>query len=249
MQGQLKQQIREYLSDSKGIVDRCITAARSTPEFSGVFRAALATESVLAGLSAPNLKPTLNPARSIVLRLPMLAAIGQGSIARAELRRFLELILWTVYFTDHPREWLEFQRQPSAAFARDPRRPITYAAHRELGFYLEYAQELMESEPSGLGRRSADALSQRIHQLNAVVHAGHLARAKRKAAPFESPDAGSMTNLSGIQKAVFAHSCVVLAAYKRARFENLSAGSRSSFDWLVGTTIRREIRSGQFGIC
>jgi hypothetical protein len=63
---------------------------------------------VLTGLSTPNLKPSLNAARSIVLRFPMLTAIGQGAISKAELRRFLELIFWTIYFTDHPVEWSEF---------------------------------------------------------------------------------------------------------------------------------------------
>src|ERR1035437_9618060 len=97
-----KPQALEYLSDSKAIVDKCLTSAGSEEQLWNIFRISLATESVLAGLATRDMKPPLGPARSIVLRIPMLTAIGQGSIAGSEMRRFLELIFWTIYFTDHP---------------------------------------------------------------------------------------------------------------------------------------------------
>jgi len=244
----LDQQVQGYLSDSKAIVEECVGLAASAPLFSDIFRASLAAEAVFVGLSTPNLRPSLNPARSIILRLPMLTAIGQGSIAKAELRRFLELFFWTIYFTDHPVEWTEFKSATSGAFARDQHQPIAYAAHRELGYYLDYTKELMESEPSGLAGQSLIELRHANHHLNAAVHAGHLARAKGKSAPFEKPELEILQDVGKLQRTVFSRTCLVLAAYRAARFGALSAGARAEFDWLVGANLRKQIRSGPFGL-
>lgn len=248
LKSHLKQQVQDYLSDSKSIVEQCVTSAASAPLFSEIFRSSLSTDSVLAGLSTPNLKPSLNPARSIVLRIPMLTAIGQGTIAKAELRRFLELLFWTIYFTDHPVEWSVFKSQSGTGFARDQHQPIAYAAHRELGYYVDYARERMESEPSGLGTQSLNELKQVSHQLNAAVHAGQLARAKGKSAPFESPEQKLLQDFGKFQRAVFSNSCILFAAYRRAQFGALNAAARTEFDWLVGTKLRKQIRSGLFGL-
>jgi hypothetical protein len=140
--------VLKYLADSRLIVDECISSASATEHFVEVYRASLSADSVLAGLAGVDLRPSLNSARNIVLRIPMLTAIGQASVAKADLRRYLELMLWTIYFTDHPIEWNEFQKQTAAGFARDQHKPISFSAHRELGHYLDYARELMESEPS-----------------------------------------------------------------------------------------------------
>ena len=244
----LNQQMQNYLSDSKSIVEQCVTSVASAPLFSDIFRASLSAESVFVGLSGPNLRPSLNPARSIILRIPMLTAIGQGTIAKAELRRFLELLFWTIYFTDHPVEWSEFKSETSGGFARDQHQPIAHAAHRELGYYLDYTKELMESEPSGLAGHSLNELRQASHHLNAAVHAGQLARAKGKSAPFEKPEPKFLQDFGKLQRTVFSRSCVVFAAYRAARFGALSAAARTEFDWLVGAKLRKQIRSGPFGL-
>lgn len=247
-QSHFKQQLHDYLSDSKSIVEECITATASAPQFQEIFRASLATESVLAGLGTPNLKPSLAPARNIVLRVPMLTAVGQAAIAKAELRRFLELLFWTIYFTDHLVEWAEFKNESNAGFARDQRRPITYAAHRELAFYVDYARERMEAELSGLGTPALDELKQANHQLNAAVHAGGLAKAKRKSAPFENPDSKLLQGFGKLQRTVFANACILLAAYRPEQFGRLSAMARAQFDWLIGASLRKKVRSGPFGL-
>ena len=247
-QSEIKQQVLDYLSDSKNIVEQCVASAASAPHFAEIFRTSLSTNSVLTALSSPNLKPSSNPARSIVLRIPMLMAIGQGAIAKAELRRFLELLLWTIYFTDHPVEWSVFNSESNSGFARDQHQPITYAAHRELGYYVDYARERMESEPSGLAIQSLNELKQASHQLNAAVHAGQLARTKGKSTPFESPEQKLLQDFGKLQRAVFSNSCILFAAYRRAQFGVLNAAARTEFDWLVGTKLRKQIRSGTFGI-
>ena len=173
---QLQKLVSEYVTDAKEIVETCLVSSGTSQQFRDVYHNSLSAESVLAGLASPNLRPTLNSVRSIVLRVPMLVAVGHASVAKAELRRYLELILWTIYFTDHPIEWREFEGKTGAGFARDPHKPISHAAHRELGYYVDYARELMEAESSGLARQSLDQLKQSNFKLNAAVHPGQLAR-------------------------------------------------------------------------
>lgn len=247
-QDALKQQVRQYLSDTKNIVNECLKTASSATQFSEAFRISLATKSVLSGLAAPNLRPSLSVAQTIVLRIPMLSAIGQGSIAQTEFRRFLELLFWTIYFTDHSTEWAEFQKAKSGGFSRDQHKPISFAANRELGYYVDYTAELMENDPSGLGSQSVAALKTVIHELNSNVHAGQIAKEQGKLVPYENPDPVYLSKFARLQRSVFSPSCVVLAAYKRQRFERLTAASRANFDWIVGPAFRRKIRSGPFGI-
>jgi len=246
-QGALKQQVREYLSDTKSIVDECLKTCSSSAQFSESFRISLATKSVLSGLTTSNLRPSLSLVQTIVLRIPMLSAIGQGSIAHAEFRRFLELLFWTIYFTDHSAEWAEFQKAKNGGFSRDQHKPISFAANRELGYYVDYTAELMENDPSGLGSQSVAALRTVIHELNSNVHAGQIAKEQRKLVPYENPDSVYLSKFVRLQRSVFSSSCIVLAAYKRQKFERLPAAARANFDWLVGPVFRRKIRSGPFG--
>jgi len=150
----------------------------------------------------------------------MLSAIGQGSIAHAEFRRFLELLFWTIYFTDHSAEWAEFQKAKNGGFSRDQHKPISFAANRELGYYVDYTAELMENDPSGLGSQSVAALRTVIHELNSNVHAGQIAKEQRKLVPYENPDSVYLSKFVRLQRSVFSSSCIVLAAYKRQNLKD-----------------------------
>lgn len=177
----------------------------------------------------------------------MLAGIGQVSVAKTELRRYLELILWTIYFTDHPREWKEFEKKGSG-FARDVHRPISYAAHRELVHYLDYARELMHGELSGAVKESIDLIRQSSHVLNAAVHPGQLARTKGKLAPFESPSAQTLKEFARLQRDVFSGSCVLVAAFQISKFNSLNASAKAHFEWLLRPRLRKQIKTGPFGL-
>ena len=245
---ELKHMVLAYLNQCKELTAERIDAALKQDLFKPIFHASLSAEGVLSHLSGPSLRPSLNGARSIVLRLPALVALGQISAAEGELRRFLELVLWTVYFTDHPREWSEFQGKSNKGFSRDPRSPISYAAHREFGFYLDYARELMEGEPSGLGTRAVNEIKQTIYKLNATIHPGTLARDGAKVAPFDDLSDDRLRRFSNLQCSTLSNACLLLAAYRKVRFNNFPAGSRAHFDWLIKTTNRKQIKAGPFGL-
>jgi hypothetical protein len=175
-------------------------------------------------------------------------SVGELSVAALELRRFIELVCWTVYFSSHPVEWQRFESGSTSGFSQDVRKPISYAAHRELSYYVEYAKELMASEPSGLGTGSVDALKQASHELNSAVHAGELARLKSGVPVIDTLSDRDFRDFGRIQRRVFSNSCILLAAYKRSRFDRLNAAARAHLDWLVGPKVRRQLRSGAFGL-
>jgi hypothetical protein len=246
---QLAQQVRAYVGDAESIVKASLASSQGSNAFADVYHISLSTDAVLRGLANPRLQPRLVAARSIVLRIPFLVGMGQQSVAVVELRRFVELVCWTVYFSDHHVEWQCFQHEPGAGFSQEGRKPISYAAHRELSYYIEYARELMQAEDSGLAVEAVDGLKQASHQLNASVHAGQLAQATvMMKAPHEAISDAGLRKFGAIQRQVFANCCVILSAYCRPQFDKLNAAGRAHFDWLVGAKVRRKIRQGPFGL-
>lgn len=239
--------VSKYIDDGEYIANTCFAVARDNEIFVDIYRYSLATHTVLGELSTPALRPTSKPARSIALRVPLLVSMGQASVAHGELRRFVELISWAIYFTDHPIEWQSF-RTGRGGFAREMRKPISYAANRELSFYLDYALELMDQEPSGLGSKAVNNCKNAVKALNAAVHPGHLAKAPGTIPPHDNLTTRVLRDFRNIQKLTFANCVLLMAAYRRAKFNRLNASARAHFDWLVGSSIRREVRKGPFGL-
>ncbi|HEX8144760.1 MAG TPA: hypothetical protein VF553_19480 [Pyrinomonadaceae bacterium] len=244
----LRQLVADYVTDSRNIAQQSLAVAESSLAFQEIYQISLTTYTILGNLSSRTLRPPLTPARNVAVRVPILVSVGQASVAQVELRRFVELIAWAVYFTDHPVEWKVFTNQPRTGFAQDMRKPISYAAHRELGFYLEYARELMEPEPSGLGIKAVDNVKQAVRLLNAAVHAGEMAKASGKIPPHDDMSEQSLRGFAKIHRLTFSSCSLLLAAFHRNKFDQLNAVSRASFDWLIGATLRREVRKGPFGL-
>jgi hypothetical protein len=244
----LRLQVASFIADCKKTADESLIAAGRSSTFQEIYQVSLATHTVLGALATQKLRPRLHPARSVSVRIPFLVAVGQARVAEAELRRFVELISWAIYFSDHPVEWRKFNAKISGGFSQDGRRPISYASHRELSFYLEYAHELMEDEPSGLGAAAVESVKQSVRNLNAAVHAGRLAREVGSVPPHDVITEEGLRNFGKIQRSTFSGCCVLLAAYRKLQFNNLNAMARAHFDWLVGAKLRRDVRMGPFGL-
>jgi hypothetical protein len=245
---QLQTQVHSYVEGTRSIVKMSLAAALSTNTFGEVYHVALSTDAVLRGLAHSRMQPRMAASRSIVLRIPFLVGIGQQSAAMVDLRRFVELMCWTVYFSDHPVEWGFFRDSPQSGFTQDARSPISYSAHRELGYYVEYARELMQGEKSGLGVQAVEGIKAVSHQLNASVHAGHLVHATAIKPPHEIISEGALRKFSKVQRQAFSNCCLLLSAYSRPQFDKLDAVSRAHFDWLVGAKVRKKVRQGPFGL-
>lgn len=240
--------VKDYLSDVSDILEQCIRDSASTRAFAEIYKVSLSADVALKGLSSNQQKPGLSAARGIVLRIPLLVAVGQSSVAKGELRRLVELVLWTVYFSDHNVEWTEFASKSQSGFGRDKSKPIAYAAHRELKHYLEYSQELVESEPSGLAAKGVAQINDVVRALNAAVHAGELAKTRGVRPPHDRISEQDLRSFTRIHRKTLASVCVLLAAYKRRKFNRLTAVQRAYFDWLVGPQTSKEIRKGPFGL-
>lgn len=228
--GRLRQMVAEYVTDSGKIADECLKTAAGSEAFRDIYQISLAAHTIFAGLAGSNLRPSLNPAKSVAIRIPVLVSVGQASVADAELRRFVELTLWTIYFSDHPIEWQNFSGRTGSGFSQDARKPISYSAHRQLHFYLEYALELMEQEPSGLGTRALRGIDQALAKLNASVHAGRLARASNRIPPHDELTEALLRSFAKLQRLTLSNCALALAAYRRGKFDRLSAMTRAYFD-------------------
>lgn len=178
----------------------------------------------------------------------MLICSRQIGAAKIDLRRFIELIAWDIYFRDHKIEWERFQKSPISGFARDLEDPIEYCAHRELAFYLNYARALVAEEPSQTSLQAVHDLKKVQGELNGFVHAGAVLQSTQSVLPFDGIQETDLKQFNDIQKEVFKNSCLLLAAVRSRDFDQLPPMHRAYFDWLVGPQLERKIRSGPFGI-
>lgn len=237
-----------YANEASGLVVQALAAAASNAHFRDIYRVSSAADAVIGALGGNGVHPPLGAARRLILRLPLLFAAGQNAAFTAELRRTAELVLWAIYFTDHPVEWWAFQHEQAGGFFRDQRQPIRYAAFRDLAFYAGYAEELMKRDPSGLGREGTKRIRDAVATMNSWIHPGHAAAARGHASILDAPDTGSARSLASLAKQALSGECLLLAAFRWGRFGMLGPAPRAHFDWLVGSHMRKRSRAGPVGI-
>ena len=237
-----------YLGDVEVLAAKTVQCVRALPAFRGVYKVTLATDLVLAGLATRTHSPSLATSRALIRRIPFLASLGQTPGAVVELRRIIELTFWSVFFTEHPREWARFQDLSSHAFVHPDAEPLTAAACREPSFYRKYARDLLQSEPSGLAVSAVDRLGVEYGNISEVVHPAKLTSGPRVPPVFELPEEGQMQALGKQFRAVCRDVSIVLAAVTRRRFDNLGPVQRAWFDWLLGSAKAKRLRSGPFGL-
>jgi len=245
---QIRADVSSYLSEVTGVVVECGKKLENSGDYRNIYKVCLATDSVLHKLSTTRETPRLSAARGLIQRVPLLVAVGQLPASHNELRRFMEIVLWCIYFTDHPIEWQSFSNDPSRGFAKDILTPITFCAFRERAFYNNYAEELFRRESSGIAAAAAKELAVSYNELNADVHAAHAATSSNLKASWDSLTNAELAALAKKQRSVCANACIVLAAFFRTKFENLPPVHRAWFDWLVGSNTAKRIRSGKFGL-
>jgi hypothetical protein len=245
---QIRADIASYLKEAREVVADCARKVGLSGAYRNIYRTCLATDSVLQKLTTSRERPRLTVARGLIQRVPLLVAVGQVAASHSELRRFIEVVVWCVYFTDHPVEWQTFTDDPVHGFAKDIATPITFCAFRERAFYSNYAEELFKRENSGVASAAAKELSLNYGKLNAKVHPAHAATTKNLKPAWDSLTVSDLDSLAKMNRSVCANACIILAAYFRNRMERLPPVHRAWFDWLVGSVIAKRIRSGPFGL-
>lgn len=245
---QLRADLSSYLVESRTIIAECSNKVETSGAYRNIYKSCLACDSILQKLSTSRETPRLTVARGLIQRVPLLVAVGQLPASHNELRRFMEVVLWCLYFTDHPIEWQSFSQEPRRGFAKDISTPITYCAFRERAFYSNYAEELFKRESSGEAAAAAKELSVNYGELNADVHAAHVAATTSLRPAWDSLSDVQLSSLAKRHRSVCANASIVLAAYFRRRFEKLPPVHRAWFDWLVGSKVAKKIRSDRFGL-
>jgi hypothetical protein len=244
----LLKQVKDFSDETRDLTDTAITKTSASTSFREIYKIALAADAVLDAMRPGQMRPGMDSLRSITRRIPMLILLGQSWVAKAELRRFMELTLWSVFFTHHPVEWEHFIGKRGAGHSKDMRKPIAFAAHRDMNSFAEYALEYMEAEPSGIASAAIRALSDDKKSLHGAVHAGQVARSPLTNLPTDDLTEAELRKLSGLFKRIFSHCVTILCAFDRASFDRLPAGPRAHFDWLVGEATQKNIRGGIFGL-
>jgi hypothetical protein len=242
-------------SEADAFIDEVVSATldaskklKKSPEFRWIYRTSLATDAVLSKLLRHSKRPPPFGVRSSVRRIPLLICSLQVVAAGIELRRFLELVAWDIYFAEHPIEWERFKATPGQGYSKDDKDPIAFCAHRELDFYLNYAKSRLQFEPSQISVQALTKLKLLKGQLNESVHPGLAVHMGGSVVPLDSIDSLTLTAFQKRQRAVFSNACIVTAGVRRRLFDSLPAMHRAHFDWLVGADVQKKIRSGPFGV-
>lgn len=244
----IQSDLETFLSESSSSIAHFELELRTSAAFKSIFKATLAVDCVLAKMSSSKMNPRLTVARAAIRRIPTLLSVGQVVPVYGELRRFLELVGWTIYFSSHEVEWQTFEREPTASRTNDLSKPIAYCAFRDRLFFSNYAIELLEQEPSGIAQERAQELSRHFLALNPYVHATSLATAVSLRPSVDSIEEDSLRSLSTLHKKIASDSLIVLAAVFADRFSKLPPMHRGWFDWLIGSGKSKRIRSGPFGL-
>jgi hypothetical protein len=225
-----------------------LLTAKSSAAYREIYKCSLAVDVILDALSDPQIKPSLASMRSVAVRIPILVALAQTSVAVIELRRFLELCFWSLFFSHHPIEWQHFEGKRGKGFTRDATKPIATAAHRDLNTYMAYAREYMEAEPSGFATKALQALENDRKLLNSATHAGDIARSPGANVAMDVQQEKVLAKFAALQKRLFMHCVIVTAAFNRRGFDSMPPEARAQWEWLLTPDLRRQIRASDFGL-
>lgn len=243
----IRSEAQSYLVELSDAVAGLEARLGNSSDFRAAYKAALAADSVLARLASPRCKPRLTAQRTAIRRTLPLFALGQAEMTRLALRQAIELAFWTIYFSDHPVEWAEFQANPSSQ-SGNPSLPISHMAHREPAFYRAYAKERFVGESSGLASSAVESLTSAYGNLSAAIHPADLTTTRRIRPAIDDLSPPQLAALRKIHREVCASLCIVLSAFSTTRFNTLPPVHRAWFDWLIGPTRAKTVRSGPFGL-
>jgi len=243
----ITEMLLEYVGDAQTNISSSIKKKSPSSDFKACYRTALATNAILSHYSKFDFRPQLASHRHFVQLSPLHFLIGQPQTGILEIRRFIELTAWTVFFTHHPVEWNCFYKNPEKGYSPHSDTPISYYSHRELQFYIDYGKELFKNEPSGIALKALSQLTPLVYELNTYVHPGKFIFS-RKIPCFEPISSKHLLAYCKIQRKAYSISCILISALNRKAFNSLPVMARAHFDWLIGTTNAKSIRMSAFGL-
>ena len=191
----------------------------------------------------------LGAAAGAARRTVALVCIRQYSLVNVEIRRFIECIIWYLYFIDHPVEWTVFKTNPSRNWNKKLTKPIETAANAPTNFYFSYIAERMNSEePSGLAKSAVDLLRTEYSAVSDYIHGAQPSVEGSLALIYDREDPKQHKVMKRRCTQVFKNGCILVAALKKSLLDSLITTDRAVFDKLVAPSTARKIREQPFGL-
>jgi hypothetical protein len=237
----------EFLDDLATSLVAFVNHARSDSDLRGIFKLCTAAHTVLGAFD--DAQPLMSAAAGVARRIALLSMIRQLSLVRVELRRLIECVQWSVYFSEHPVEREVFEKNPGRGWASKPDAlPIEAAASADIGMFFRYAKERLVADPSGLGVAAATTLHVEYGNISGDVHAARGAVGGTLALAFDPYDGESAAATRDQIHRIFGPCVLLRVAADPRLLGRLDAINRDWFDWLVGKEAARTIRGEPFGI-
>jgi len=238
--------LTSYLDDARKGTNKVSKKLSSQSEFVGIFRNSIAAYSVLTKFSRGSRVNLLNTAASTVRRCPLLIAFGQISLARMEVRRFVESASRFPYFLEHPVEWNRVLSDPEVGTARDDNDPIGWCAARDQRWYVNYIK-MRFTDKSGLIKTSIDAYLRLYKELSTDIHVTKDASQHLQIADaIDVPKPNELKEFRESQRAAYKAGLITALAATPKQLNKLTAIERSWFDWLLGAADSKAVSGGAF---
>lgn len=236
-----------YLADANSLLADSVKAVGAESAFTSIYKTTLAAHAILEKLHDDEM-PSHVHASCVLQRIPIHVLTSQVQAAEVELRRAIELIFLTTYFSDHPVEWDTLVRNPQRSPQHERENPIAGNAYREPVYYRSYAQERFSMEPSGLASKAVDRLGVEYGNLSSAAHAPTATSDVSIRPAIGNMSSPTLAQFANRFKSVSSDLCVVAAAFSPARLDALEPMFRAWFDWLLGTEQAKKLRGGKFGL-
>lgn len=242
-----KSEYEDFVENQKLAIASFLDNAKINAEFKSIYNKGMATFRILNAW-APDNEELLGSAAGAAKRAIALVCIRQYSLVSVELRRFIECILWYVYFADHPVEWEMFKGNPGRSWKKKIEKPIETAANAPTNYYLRYSEERMVGEPTGLATAAVGVFRNEYDILSIYIHGATPAIDGSLALTYDREDPKQHEELKKRCYKIFKSGCIIIAALKITLLENLNTTDRNYFDKLVSPSTARKIREQPFGL-
>jgi hypothetical protein len=243
----IKEDLGIYVKDAEILLSESVVKVGKDSSFTNIYKVALASHSVVEALHAYE-HPSFLHISEIIQRIPIHVLTSQKGSARVDLRRLIELYFLTLYFSDHPVEWDSLIRNPTRVMAHEKESPILANAHREPSYYRAYAKERFSREISGHGLKAVEELATAYGLLSDAAHAPTATSDLDINAAINILKPAEISQIAVLFQQIAANVCIVAAGYACKQFDELQPAHRAWFDWLVGQSLAKSIRSGRFGL-
>ncbi len=242
-----RSEYEDFVDNQKTAITSFLENAKTNSQFKSIYNKGMAAFKVLNAWAPDNVE-LLGSAAGAAKRAAALVCVRQYSLVNVELRRFIECIIWYVYFSDHPVEWEVFKGDPGRSWETKKEKPIETAANAPINYYLRYVQERFAGEPSGLARSGIDLFRNEYSKLSTYIHGGTPAIQGSLALTFDREDPQQHEEMRKGCYKIFKNGCILVAALKSHLLQNLNTTDRGHFDKLVSPSTAKKIRQKPFGL-